>query len=408
MKKSVAFTVMGIAVLLVLLSAGCVQQPASRPNTTGTEVDILYAGGVGPMPVLISTNQIDGYIAWQPFVSIATDAKIGQLVTYSQNLPPENKWANHPCCVLTARDDLIASNPDFVNAMAAQTILADKWITDNPDKASVDLAEFLAGSGNFTYGNVSVSSTQVLKDAIPTVKYTTDPTPQWINQTKEFTSTQIQLGYINAKLKNTSASDMNGVLFDFGPYAKAQEMIKNKKIVTPAKLSQPVGIGYLKGDMHGGAIMIAVKEWQYFNDTYGIALKPRDLTAARPDVADLIVNGVPVAEIHLTPADAGPQLMQLEATGSIVMGYAGVPPALASIDKGSPVKILMPINTEGSGLVSAINSPAKDWNSFMNWAAMRSASGKPLKIAAPAKGSIQDVMLKSALESSGVTVKEVS
>ena len=139
-------------------------------------------------------------------------------------------------CVLTARDDLIASNPDFVNAMAAQTILADKWITDNPDKASVDLAEFLAGSGNFTYGNVSVSSTQVLKDAIPTVRYTTDPTPQWINQTKEFTSTQIQLGYINANLKNTSASDMNSVLFDFSPYAKAQEMIKNKTIVTPAKL----------------------------------------------------------------------------------------------------------------------------------------------------------------------------
>jgi ABC-type nitrate/sulfonate/bicarbonate transport system substrate-binding protein len=408
MKKSGTFLVMGIAVLLILISAGCVQQPASKPNTTGTEVDILYAGGVGPMPVLISTNQIDGYIAWQPFVAIATDAKIGQLVTYSQNLPPEGQWANHPCCVLTARDDLIASNPDFVNAMAAQTILADKWITDNPDKASVDLAEFLAGSGNFTYGNVSVSSTQVLKDAIPTVRYTTDPTPQWINQTKEFTTTQIQLGYINAKLKNTSAADMNSVLFDFGPYARAQEMIKNKKIVTPAKLSQPVGIGYLKGDMHGGSIMIAVKEWQYFNDTYGIALKPRDLNAARPDVADLIVNGVPVAEIHLTPADAGPQLMQLEATGSIVMGYAGVPPALSSIDKGSPIKILMPINTEGSGLVSAINSPAKDWNSFMNWAAVRSASGKPLKIAAPAKGSIQDVMLKSALESSGVTVKEVS
>jgi len=292
--------------------------------------------------------------------------------------------------------------------MAAQTILANKFLTDNPDKASVDLAEFLAGSGNFTYGNVSVSSTQVLKDAIPTVRYTTDPTPQWISQTKNFTATQIALGYINGKLKNASVADMNSVLFNFGPYTNAQEMIKNNKIVTPAKLSQPVGIGYLKGDMHGGAIMIAVKEWQYFNDTYGIALKPRDLTAARPDVADLIVNGVPVAEIHLVPADAGPQLMQVEATGSVVMGYAGVPPALASIDKGSPIHILMPINTEGSGLVSAINSPGTDWNSFMNWAAQRSASGKPLKIAAPSKGSIQDVMLKAALESSGVTVKEVS
>jgi ABC-type nitrate/sulfonate/bicarbonate transport system substrate-binding protein len=99
--------------------------------------------------------------------------------------------------------------------------------------------------------------------------------------------------------------------------------------------------------------------------------------------------------------------MQMEATDIIQIGYAGVPPAIASIDKGSPIKILMPINTEGSGLVAVINAPAKDWNSFTIWAQDRSASGKPLKIAAPARGSIQDVMLKSALESSGFVVKEV-
>jgi hypothetical protein len=254
---------------------------------------------------------------------------------------------------------------------------------------------------------VTVSSTQVLRDAIPTVNYSTDPNPQWVNQTKDFVSTQIDLGYVTGELKNTSASDMDSVLFDFGPYQKANQMIAENKIMTPPKMNTPLGVGYLKGDMHGAAIMIAVKEWKYFNDTYGIAIKPRDLNAARPDTADLIVNGVPVAEINLVAADAGPQLMQMEATDIIQIGYAGVPPAIASIDKGSPIKILMPINTEGSGLVAAINTPAKDWNSFATWAKDRSATGKPLKIAAPARGSIQDVMLKSALESSGFIVKEV-
>jgi ABC-type nitrate/sulfonate/bicarbonate transport system substrate-binding protein len=401
----VAF-IIGITAMAVIL-AGCVNPTPPQPNVTKTEVDILYAGGVGPMPVLLSTNQVDGYIAWQPFVTIAIDSHIGQLVAYSQDLPPAGKWENHPCCVLTAREDLIQENPDLVNVMAAQTILADKWITENPDKAAADLAEFIAGSGNFTYGNVTVSSTQVLRDAIPTVNYSTDPNPQWVNQTKDFVSTQIGLGYVTGELKNTSASDMDSVLFDFGPYQKANQMIAENKIMTPPKMNTPLGVGYLKGDMHGAAIMIAVKEWKYFNDTYGIAIKPRDLNAARPDTADLIVNGVPVAEINLVAADAGPQLMQMEATDIIQIGYAGVPPAIASIDKGSPIKILMPINTEGSGLVAAINTPAKDWNSFATWAKDRSATGKPLKIAAPARGSIQDVMLKSALESSGFIVKEV-
>jgi hypothetical protein len=184
-------------------------------------------------------------------------------------------------------------------------------------------------------------------------------------------------------------------------------MIGEKKIVTPAKLNKQVGIGYLKGDMHGASLLIAVKEWKYFNDTYGIAIKPRDPTAAKPEICDLIVNGVTVAELKLVAADAGPQLMQMEATDLVGMGYAGVPPAIGSIDKGSPIKVLMPINTEGSGLVAIKGSPAHDWNSFISYAGQRSASGKPLKIAAPSKGSIQDVMLQYSLKSSGVTIKFV-
>lgn len=406
MRHGIIALIIGITAIAVFL-AGCTTPTPPQPNVTAAEVDILYAGGVGPMPVLLSTNQVDGYIAWQPFVTIAIDSNIGQLVVYSEDLPPAGKWENHPCCVLTAREDLLQSNPDLVNVMAAQTILADKWITENPEKAALDLAEFIAGSGNFTYGNVSVSSVQVMKDAIPTVKYTTDPNPQWVNQTKDFVNTQIDLGYITGTLKNTSASDLDSVLFDFGPYQDANQMITADSFVTPAKINKQFGVGYLKGDMHGAAIMIALKEWEYFNDTYGIAIKPRDLTDARPEIADLIVNGVPVAEIKLVAADAGPQLMQMEATDIIQMGYAGVPPAINSIDKGSPIKILMPINTEGSGLVAVKNAPATDWNSFTAWAKDRSASGKPLKIAAPARGSIQDVMIKAALESSGFVVKEV-
>ena len=95
MKKSVAFIVIGIAVLLVLLSAGCVQQPAGRtPRERKSTSSMPVESARCPSS---SRQQIDGYIAWQPFVSIATDAKIGKLVTYSQGLPPQDQWNNHPC-----------------------------------------------------------------------------------------------------------------------------------------------------------------------------------------------------------------------------------------------------------------------------------------------------------------------
>jgi NitT/TauT family transport system substrate-binding protein len=417
MKKIISIVVVCVALAMVLFVAGCLQPTtppaqvtpqATTPAGTGTtEVDVMYAGGVGQMPVLLSTKQVDGYIAWQPYVSVATESGIGQLVTYTKDFPPVPEWNNHPCCVLTARNDLVAGNPDFVNAMAAQTILADQWITDHPDEAAADLSEWVIGNDTIKFGDQSVSAISVMKDAIPTVRYTTDPTPEWINGTKNFVNAQISLGYVTGSLKNTSTENMDASLFDFGPYRAAKKMIADKKIVTPAKVNKQIGIGYLKGDIHCGSLIVAVKEWQYFNDTYGIAIKPRDLTASRPEICDLIVNGVPVAELKFVTADAGPQLMQMEATDIIGMGYAGVPPAIASIDKGSQIKVLMPTQTEGSGLVVTKGSPALDWNSFISYAGQRSASGTPLRIAAPSKGSIQDVMLQYSLKYSGMTIKFV-
>ncbi len=76
------------AITLFVLIAGCTQ-PAGTPGPVSqTNVGILYSKGVGPMPMLLATKQIDGYIAWQPFVSIGTESRIAKLVVYSDQLPP--------------------------------------------------------------------------------------------------------------------------------------------------------------------------------------------------------------------------------------------------------------------------------------------------------------------------------
>ena len=402
MKKIAVIALAALAVILI--TAGCTQ-PAPTTNTT---VGILYSKGVGPMPMLLATKQIDGYIAWQPFVSIGSDSGIGKVVAYSGQLPPDASNVNHPCCVLFATDALLASNPDLVTAVSALTQASSTYINDHPADAAALEADFLVGKGNFTYGNVTVSSVAVLNDAFPTVRYTNDPSPVWINGTKTFVNTQIQLGYVTSDLKNATGADLDAKLFAFGPYQDAKQQLASGTLKTPKKVTTPITIGYLNGDMHSAALAIALKKWQYFNDTYGVALKPRDATQTRPDTADLIVNGVPVAEIKLVGGDAGPQVMQMAATNIVQMGYVGVPPTVAAIDKGTPVKIINPVNTEGSGLVVDVNAPVTDWKSFVTWAQQRSAEGKPLKIAAPGKGSIQDVMLQYALKDSGITFKETS
>jgi len=397
-----------IAIALFVLAAGCTQPAGTPTPTSQTNVGILYSKGVGPMPMLLATKQIDGYIAWQPFASIASESGIGKVVVYSGQLPPAGSNINHPCCILFARDDLLAQNPDMVTAISALTQASSKYINEHPAEAAEIEAEFLVGKGNFTYGNVTVSSVDVLNEAFPTVKYTNEPSPEWIAGTKKFVATEIELGYITGKLKNATPEQLNAELFAFGPYENAKQQLAAGYITTPPKASKPITIGYLNGDMHSAALHIALKKWQYFNDTYGVTLKPRDMTQARPDVADLIVNGVTVAEVKLVGGDAGPQVMQMASTDIVQIGYVGVPPTIAAIDKGTPVKIIHPVNTEGSGLVVDVNAPVTDWNSFVAWAKVRSAEGKPLKIAAPGKGSIQDVMLQYALKDSNIAFKETS
>jgi NitT/TauT family transport system substrate-binding protein len=394
-----------------LLLAGCIAAALLIAGCTTTQqatadVGILYTKGTGPMPTLLATNQIDGYIAWQPFVEVAPVAHIGKVIAYSGELPPDDRWKDHPCCVLTARTDMMAGNPDLVNDLGAVTILATRYIDAHPSEAADIVADWLAGKGNFTYGNVSVSSVEVLDRAFPTVKFVNEPSDQWMGGQVEFVYALRELGTINGKLANTTDDQTKALLFDTGPYDSAVAMIDAKSFKVPAPTTAPIGVGYLLSDHHA-SLFVAVKKWQYFNDTYGIALKPQDLTATRPDTVDLLVNGVKVATLKLIPADAGPQLMQLAATGAVQMAYVGNPPAISAIDQGTPLKILMALNNEGSGVVVVTTSPADDWPSFVRWAKERAAAGKPIKMAAPGKGSIQDVMLRYALEESGLSVKEV-
>jgi NitT/TauT family transport system substrate-binding protein len=391
--------------LLGCLAALLVAAACTTPQATG-DVEILYTKGTGPMPTLLATKQIDGYIAWQPFVEVAPVAHIGKVITYSGELPPAGRWENHPCCVLAARTDLMGRNPALVNDLGAATILATQYIAENPSESAEIVADWLAGKGNFTYGNVTVSSVDVLNRAFPTVKFVNEPTEEWMNGQVEFIYALRELKALTGSLANTSDTESKAILFDTGPYTQAMSMIEAKSFAIPEAEDKPVGVGYLLSD-HDASLFVAVKKWQYFNDTYGIALKPQDLKATRPDMVDLIIGGEKVATLKLIPGDAGPQLMQLAATNTIQFAYVGNPPTISAIDKGTPVKILMSLNTEGSGVVVITDSPATDWDSFVKWAKERSAAGKPVRMAAPGKGSIQDVMLRYALEESGLSVKEV-
>jgi len=272
-----------IAIALIVIAAGCIQ-PATTPSGTTTPapssttassgtVGILYTQGVGPMPGLLATNQIDGYIAWQPVVEAGLESGIGQVASYSKDLPPAGKWSDHPQNVFIVRNDFNDKNPDLVTAFSALNLASSQYITDHPGESSVIVADWLAGRQNFTYGNVSVSSVTAVSNALPTIRFTNEPSDAWKSSMNDFVEAQIDIGSVNGYLKNGTAGDKATQLYNFAPYQSAKTIIATKKVKTPAAVKEPVTVGYLMAVDHS-ALFVAVKNYQYFNDTYGIALKP--------------------------------------------------------------------------------------------------------------------------------------
>jgi NitT/TauT family transport system substrate-binding protein len=385
--------------VLAVFAAGCVSDQATGSDPT---VEILITGA-GTMPGLLAGDSIDGYIIWQPFVSVGVEGGIGKVVSYSQDLPPAGMWNEHTCCAVGANSDGL-KNPDLAASVVALTMLGNRYMNENPDKAADLTADWLFSRQNMSYGDISVNSVDVMKASIPTILFSSTVSDNWLKSNEEFLASQRELGLVTGKLLSTTSEESAALLYDFGPYESAVKQINGNMFVTPEKTGK-ISIGYLPSD-HDAALFVLLKDWQYFRDNYNIYLKPVTEKAGKITDAELYVNGEKIADAELVEGTGGPQLMTLLSQNTIQYAIAGTPPYISAIDKSSgsvELKILSPIQLEGSGLVVALDSPADDWNSFVAWVKERSASGRNVVLGDPQMGSIQDVQLKAALKDAGIT-----
>jgi NitT/TauT family transport system substrate-binding protein len=395
-KKSIMLFLVLLISTMMLFTAGCTDNGSE--NAT---VEILYTGA-GTMPGLLATGQIDGYMIWQPFVAVALEGNIGKLISYSQNLPPEGSLTNHTCCVFGANTQAL-ENKEVSASLTALMLLANTYINANPEQAAADTSDWLFSSQDMTYGNVTVSSNDVMNSSIPTIKFTSEVTESWVDSNEKFIQSQRELGLLTSKLASTSKTESAALLYDFTPYNSAVSQIESGNFITPAKTST-ISIGYLPSD-HDAPLFVLLKDWEYFKETYNTYLKPVTEKTGKITDAELYVNGQKIADVKLVEGSGGPQLMTLLQQGAIQYAIAGTAPFISAIDKSSGdmgLKIISPIMLEGSGLVASISSPATDWNSFVEWVKDRSIAGDNVVIGDPQLGSIQDVMLKTALDSAGI------
>jgi NitT/TauT family transport system substrate-binding protein len=124
-----------------------------------------------------------------------------------------------------------------------------------------------------------------------------------------------------------------------------------------------IKVGYLPGDHH--AALFAAKELKMFEK-----------------------EGL---DVQLVPFNSGTDLVEALEQGKIDIGYCGITPVTMAIDKGVSLKIVAPVNLEGSGIIVSKKS---------NITRPKDLSGK--KVAIPHNGSVQELLLHIYLEDNKV------
>ena len=117
------------------------------------------------------------------------------------------------------------------------------------------------------------------------------------------------------------------------------------------------------------------------------------------EVYDLVVEGDPIAELHLIKVGGGSNMPAAMQRGEIDVGLGGIPAVISFVDKGAAIRILAPLNVDGDMLLVRPGLAAEDWVSFVE--TVRSAE-KPIRIGYKAPVAVAKLVLVGALEDAGV------
>ncbi len=91
------------------------------------------------MSQALQSAQIDAFIAWEPYPTMAVAAKAGRVLEESSKI-----WPHHPCCLMVADSTFLKNNRETVQKIVRAHEKATKFIKENPLE-SADMAARFTG-----------------------------------------------------------------------------------------------------------------------------------------------------------------------------------------------------------------------------------------------------------------------
>jgi len=364
--------VLAVVVAAILVVAGVAAVILLREEGPAEE-KIVYYTTMAPslMDSWLAENQTSAYIAWEPYASSSVVAGTGRVLMYSSEIMPQ-----HPCCVVLAYDPFVEE--DLGGGVTGQVLTlrflkahidATEWVLDAlADKDGANYTLLVDMAVQFTQ-----RSSAVVEEAFDHVTYGYQMDAEFNDALEQFTQMYVDSGLVtNESLVNLGYANASVFVDDYvdESYLVAAEAIApSPTILNP---SDPIRLGYLAGDLHQIAQVVALNESAFggtsiFED-YGLNV----------DALDPFLNG-------------NAEMLGFKM-GQVDIGYLGAPPAINKrVNDLTDTTIVAQANSEGSSLIVSVNS---DVNS------LEDLVGET--VSTPGELSIQHLLLKIALNREGI------
>jgi NitT/TauT family transport system substrate-binding protein len=354
MKRNHIIAAVAVVAVVVVAVLAWSMMPSSTEKTVKftTVAPRLQADG-------IAQGSIAGGVAWEPYCSQAIMSGNAHVLYWSNEI-----WPDHPCCVIIASNSFAQNNPDVVKAFLKANSLANQWIAEAMADPSSDNYTLLLDMGA-KFSNVNDDT---VASALNHTKFTDQLSSSFRNGMKNFTNEFIALGQTSEqKVKDAGYSSVD----DFINKYLDESYLDAIDSVEPTSVMTDVRVGYLAGDLHQFARLVAS------NATVGGGTSLFN----KYGINDIAANAGGFS--------AGPAEMDAFASNTVDIGYLGSPPAiLKHLNNNIPVKVVAAANTEGSALVVS-----NDIHSFED------LNGKT--VGDPGLGTIQHLLLQAMAEKNG-------
>ena len=180
-------------------------------NATAQLIVLNLHGAKNLIPAL-KNGLIDGFVIMQPFVALAEEQGVGKTVAQLCDLPPEQKWAGHPCCAIGANGDLLESDRDLLSRLVTLLLRGNRYLQQYPEQSTGLVANWLG------------TSIEVEKSSLPTIKFLVDFPPEWHRGVSGWLETMNQQGRLTGKLNaDTDAGTNAPLLYDMSIYQQARK-----------------------------------------------------------------------------------------------------------------------------------------------------------------------------------------